>query len=305
MCAVDELLQVLGGAGAGGHRERGRHLVAEAGVERVLLHRHNLYRVVSEIPDPREHRIRKLPVGGDAGVRGRHAHVALVDPHLAGLARLGVLEGVRGGGVVHDPAKVVPCGVALAVPDPRRHAVDRPLRTLHHHPHAASVGHGACAPQDVLGPPEVGLLRGGEVFRRPGGGVVGQGHLGRRRRDRGDGRRRACTVTQEGVDNAVLHRGCGLPRGRHHCRRLSGCGSPRSGRRGPDAPRQRVGSDRGAYGVRVRDPDAPDAELVLDPRVHPALPTVEVPHKRELRGSWRPLHVLHSALAAMEPVALI
>mmetsp|Transcript_57353 Transcript_57353/g.181562 ORF Transcript_57353/g.181562 Transcript_57353/m.181562 type:complete len:632 (+) Transcript_57353:346-2241(+) len=107
MGLIDERLEVLGGAAAGGHAEEVGDVVPEGAVVGVLLHRHDLERVVPKVADAREDLGAELVVGVHLGVDGGHAHVALIDAERARLLRARVLEGVRvplledtGGGVL-------------------------------------------------------------------------------------------------------------------------------------------------------------------------------------------------------------
>ena len=70
-------------------------MVAKGAVVSVLLHRHDLHRIVSQFSNPRQHLLTKGCVAVDLGLGTAHAHVALIDPQSLRFLGSGIFEGVR------------------------------------------------------------------------------------------------------------------------------------------------------------------------------------------------------------------
>ena len=75
--SVNEVLEVLWTTRPRAHRKGVRDVVAEGGVVRVLLDRHQLNGVVVAGLDPGQDLVREFPVGRDLGLLATHSHVAL------------------------------------------------------------------------------------------------------------------------------------------------------------------------------------------------------------------------------------
>ena len=89
---VDERLELLGRAVAARRREERRHLVAEAGVVRVLHDGHELDGVVALLLDVRQHVLAEVVVRGDLALGRADAHVAFVDARSTRALRSLILE---------------------------------------------------------------------------------------------------------------------------------------------------------------------------------------------------------------------
>mmetsp|Transcript_5318 Transcript_5318/g.7197 ORF Transcript_5318/g.7197 Transcript_5318/m.7197 type:complete len:466 (+) Transcript_5318:635-2032(+) len=123
---VNEVLELIGGAAAGRHGEEVSDVVSEGAVECMLLHCHELDGIVPQLGGAWHHIAGKLQVGGNLGLRRRHAHVALVDAERLGLLGARELEGVgllRRWVVVHTVEWDLAGGLHSHL-DPRRDAVD-------------------------------------------------------------------------------------------------------------------------------------------------------------------------------------
>mmetsp|Transcript_8241 Transcript_8241/g.15658 ORF Transcript_8241/g.15658 Transcript_8241/m.15658 type:complete len:572 (-) Transcript_8241:563-2278(-) len=126
MGLVDQVLELVRRAAAGGHSEKVGDVVAEGSVEGVLLDGHELDGVVAHLRCARHHVARKLEVRGHLGLRAGHAHVRLVDAQRLGLlgARVDGLVHLLLGRVVVDAVVGNLTGRLHRHLDPRRDAVN-------------------------------------------------------------------------------------------------------------------------------------------------------------------------------------
>ena len=76
---VDQRLQLIRRTETAGGCEEIRYVVTKTPVVRVLLHRHNLYAVIAEFGDTRQHVAAELLIRVHFLLLGRHTDVALVD----------------------------------------------------------------------------------------------------------------------------------------------------------------------------------------------------------------------------------
>ena len=76
---IDERLQVVRRSEPRRRRKKGRNVIPEAPVVRMLHDRHQLDRVVARPLDPRQHLVTELRIGRDAPFLRGHADVGFVD----------------------------------------------------------------------------------------------------------------------------------------------------------------------------------------------------------------------------------
>lgn len=87
MCLIHQLFELVGRTESGRNTEEVGAVVAKGAIVWMFDHSHDLYDIVSQVLDPRQHVLSELAKGVHSFLNARHTDVALVHLHILVLPR--------------------------------------------------------------------------------------------------------------------------------------------------------------------------------------------------------------------------